>query len=378
MNILIATNQLSIGGAEHFVVRLSNQLVRRGHQVVVAAAPGELSTLLNPAVTTVMMPMRPLGPPQGARTIGALRWVIDAHDIQVIHANSFNTALFVRAAREDRSVPIIMSAHGAWRAWKKPVLARVLGSTADYVVGCSAQVMADLVRNGLPAQRARAICNGIEFPQASVTAAERADTRRELGCDADRPLILGVGRLANQKGFAHLLEAMVYVRRVVPAARLAIAGDGELATELRALAERLDLGHSVCFLGARSDVPRLLAAADIFCLPSLDEGLPLAILEAMAHRLPVVATRVGGVAEAVLDGRTGWLVPPADPVLLASRLVALLDDGPRREAMGLAGWAHAAANFTLDRMVSQFECLYREAAEALSQPIGQHAPAKPA
>ncbi|MNY22107.1 putative glycosyltransferase EpsD [compost metagenome] len=143
-----------------------------------------------------------------------------------------------------------------------------------------------------------------------------------------------------------------------PHAQLLLAGDGPCRAELETQVQKLGLTQSVQFLGYRDDVSRLLLAADVFCLPSLLEGLPLSAAEAMAARLPIVATRVGGVPEIIQDGVTGYLVPPRDPAALAERLVALLADPASRQRFGTAGQAHFAAHLTLAQMASKFEALY--------------------
>jgi glycosyltransferase involved in cell wall biosynthesis len=138
-----------------------------------------------------------------------------------------------------------------------------------------------------------------------------------------------------------------------------IAGDGPARGELEAAARAAGLGERARFLGARDDKARLLAACDVFCLPSRHEGLGVAALEAMAAGRAVVATRVGGLGEAVVDGRTGLLVPPDDPLALAEALARVLGDRELRERLGRAGPERIGEGFRAEQMVAAYEELYR-------------------
>jgi glycosyltransferase involved in cell wall biosynthesis len=169
-----------------------------------------------------------------------------------------------------------------------------------------------------------------------------------------------VARLHRQKGLGDLLAAVAWVRERVPDVRLLLIGEGELRDELEAQARALGLSGAVIFAGIRTDVAEIVAALDIFVLPSLWEGTSNAVLEAMAAGLPIVATAVGGTPEVVVDGVTGLLVPPRDPSALAGALVTLLQDADLRHRMGRAGRERVKQYFSLERMVRRTEALYEE------------------
>ncbi|HYZ78543.1 MAG TPA: glycosyltransferase [Gaiellaceae bacterium] len=166
----------------------------------------------------------------------------------------------------------------------------------------------------------------------------------------DRPLVGNVARLAPQKDHRTLVEAA----RLVPEAEFVVVGDGELREELERLAE----GLRVTFLGARDDVPELLASFDVFAFPSLFEGLCLAVIEAQAAGVPVVATPVGGIRETVVDGETGLLVPTRDPPALAAAIRRLLEDRPAAEAMAIEARRRVRERFSTERMVEATLHLY--------------------
>jgi len=166
---------------------------------------------------------------------------------------------------------------------------------------------------------------------------------------------LAVGNLYPVKDHATLLRAAA----VLPEVHVAIAGRGEEASRLRALARELGTAGRTHLLGVREDIENLLRAADLFAHPSRSEGLPLAILEAMAAGLPVVATRVGGVAEAVLDDETGYLVPPGDAEALRGALARVLQQSDRGAALGYAGRQRSIAEFSIETMAQRYQALYR-------------------
>lgn len=356
MNVLIVTNQLAVGGAESFVVRLAGELADRGHLVGVAALDGALSEALGSRVRHYRAPARP------DRGLGLLRlaeWlhgVVRSHAAHVIHVNSPTTAAAAWLARGLYRVPIVASAHGAWYGTRRHGAALLYTAFCDLVVGCSQTLTDDLVRCGLARSKAEVVLNGV--PEPHLAACDRAEIRSELGVAAGTPVVLTVGRLDPLKGQDVLVRSFTRIVRAHRGAELWIAGSGAFGPALEALAGDLGLSGSVRFLGYRKDVDRLLAGCDVFCLPSFHEGLPMAICEAMAMARPVVATHVGGIPEVVIDGLTGWLVEPRNPDALADRLLDLMADPPMREQMGWRGRARAEELLSLAQMAERFENLY--------------------
>jgi glycosyltransferase involved in cell wall biosynthesis len=174
--------------------------------------------------------------------------------------------------------------------------------------------------------------------------------RPRAAVEKDRPLVGNVARLVPQKDHRTLVEAA----RLVPEADFVVVGDGELRDEL----ERLADGLAVRFLGARDDIPELLASFDVFAFPSLFEGLCLAVIEAQAAGVPVVATPVGGIRETVIDGETGLLVPTRDPRALAAAIRRLLRDRSAAEAMAAEAKRRVRQRFSVERMVEATLRLY--------------------
>ena len=202
----------------------------------------------------------------------------------------------------------------------------------------------------------RAIPNAVEMP-ARITSQEREKIRVELVGDGQRPLIISVGRLTPQKGYSDLLTAFAEVCQHHSQAALIIAGQGKLHDELTTQINHLSLQDHVKLLGPRTDVPRLLAASDIFVSSSHWEGLSNAILEAMAAGLPVIATNVSDSPRVVVQG-TGIIVPPKSPAHLAQAINSLLNDPEKTKTLGMAAQQHVATTYNPQVWVQQISSMY--------------------
>ena len=204
------------------------------------------------------------------------------------------------------------------------------------------------------------IRNGIDAPAARRA---RDETRAALAVAHEARIVITVARFTAQKGYDLLLHAAAEVSRQAPHAVFLLVGDGPEREAMQTLAGSLDL-RNVAFLGERADVPDLLAAADLFVLPSLFEGLPLVVLEAMALALPVVATRIGGTVEA-LGSDHPFLVPAGDPLPLATAIIAALADEAGSRTVGIRGMQHFEERFTATRMGQETASLYQMLTERM-------------
>lgn len=207
------------------------------------------------------------------------------------------------------------------------------------------------------------IYNGVDIAALEKRKVDRILKRRELGVENDCSLIVTAGRLVPVKGHAYLIDALVRIVREVPNIRLVFLGDGELRKELLGQVKALELENHVLFLGMREDVPEIISCGDLFVLPSINEGFGVVLLEAMAMKCPIVATNVGGVPEVVLDGVTGILVPPKEPLQLAMGIIGLLKDTSLAIRMAEGGYQRLKACFDIKETVSNTEVLYKELLE---------------
>ncbi len=212
----------------------------------------------------------------------------------------------------------------------------------------------------VPREKIRYIPNGVDTERFRPDSAVRARLREELGL-RDAFVWLAVGRFEKPKDYPTMLQAFAQVLEGQREAVLLVAGDGPLRPAMEELAHELGIAERVRFLGIRRDVPELMNTADAYLMSSSWEGMPMVLLEASATGLPIVATHVGGNPEIVLDGKTGFLVPSKNPKALAQAMLRLMSIPEReRQKMGEAARRHIEANFSLDRVVEQWEILYRE------------------
>ena len=217
-----------------------------------------------------------------------------------------------------------------------------------------------LAEPGTDTSRVHLIYNGVD-PRVSVRQTSRKTMRAALGLMPDEVVTIVVANLIPYKGHSDLLDALGLAAASMPFAWrvLCVGRDDGVGDRLRSHAHKLDLDDHLVWLGSRSDVPQLLAACDVGLLCSHEEGFSNAVLEGMAAGLPMIATDVGGNAEAVVDGVCGYVVPPRAPQALASALVSIARDRAARERMGHAARQRVEAHFTLDRCVDEYEALYR-------------------
>ncbi len=241
------------------------------------------------------------------------------------------------------------------------LLERLLAKITDRIVTLTDRGAQEHVQYKIAgAEKFATIHSGIDLIHFRSVQVNPAVKRKELGLPPEGPIIGTLGRLVPIKGQEWLLKAAPRVLAEFPQACFVIIGDGPMLGELRQLTSQLGIGLRVVFLGAREDVPECLAALDLFVLPSLNEGMGRALLEAMAVGCPVVATCVGGIPDIVADGATGLLVPPRDDRALAEAILTLLRDRSRRAAYGEAARRHVDGRFDVKTMVRSIEWLYDE------------------
>jgi len=295
--------------------------------------------------------------PNPARYAGLVReglGLVRRHGVRVIHANSAAPVQWMLPVARLSRRKLLVHLHSSYLRRSRVVLGL---RHVDLAVGCSASVLAGLRADGMAERRLRVIHNGIDLDRLEH-AADDGGLRARLGLAAGEVLIGAIGSLIARKGVDLLLRALALLPPGT--ALLVVAGDGPERAALEALAGELGVAARVAFLGYCADPGPVYRAADIVALASRGEALPLVLLEAACLSRPVVATAVGGVAEAVADGVTGLLVPPDDPAALAAALGRLAAAPELRARMGEAGRARAREAFGLARMVAAFTETYRE------------------
>jgi glycosyltransferase involved in cell wall biosynthesis len=286
--------------------------------------------------------------------------------VDILHAQSPYPAgiarLVVRTLPRRVRPRLVYTVHNTFQSFSTPT--RILNGLTypldDADLAVSVEVHETIWRH--LRDRTEIVVHGVLLDRVRAALAERDRTRAELGIGPDEPAVGTIANFRAQKDYPNLLAtARLLVDRGWPG-RVVAVGQGPLEAEMRALHERLGLGERVLLLGQRDDAVRVLAACDVFTMASDNEGLPVALMEALALGLPVAATAVGGIPEAVTDGVEGLLVPPKDPAALADAIATITGDGARRAAMAAAA-RRAGERFDIRHAARRIEQLYRELVE---------------
>ena len=361
MRILFHISELDIGGAERMLYMLATGLVERGHEVEVACLTGKGDVggwLEKAGIPVHYLNARKSWPPS---LVLPLRKVVREFKPEVLHNFLFHANMVGRLVGWLSRVPAVICAvrvedvERGFRLW-------VDGAThwmmhKQTCVSESARRFTH-EKSSIPMDKLIAVPNAVDL--SKFENLEPGRLRRELEVDAETPVLLTVGRLSRQKGLQHLLDAMPAVLDEISNTRLALVGAGEDEASLKDLTRELGIEGAVSFLGWHPEIPEFLKDADLFVLPSLWEGMPNVVLEAMASGVPTVATEVGGTPELVLEGETGVLVPPADSDALARSIITLLQDRELRSRMGQQALERAQSQFSPARMIERNEQLYAE------------------
>ena len=346
------------GGAERMLAQLAGELQSAGCPTIAflpAGGEGWLDQELAAGGVGVehFRITRGLSPRLARELAAAIR----RHGIDLIHSHDFTMAFYGAWAARRAGIPHVITMHGGGYyagRWRRRVALRAAVALSGGAVAVSRRLAGQLRRDlWVSARRVTTIANGIRYTPAAAST-----LRAELTLSPEDRLIVAVGNLYPVKGHRYLLEAIALLTPQRPHLHLAIAGRGELAAALEQRAQALGLGARLHLLGLRSDVANVLAGADIFALPSLSEGLPLALLEAMHAGRPIVASNVGDIPVALASGAAGVLVEPGNPARLADAIHRLLTSDLEAQRLGKSAQARAAAEYSLPRMVAGYAELY--------------------
>lgn len=366
LKVLQVTHDLRPGGLQRVVLDLAIGLKRLGHEAHICSLRGQGPLGREVSERGIRLWAMPW-PERGADRLLFLKVLrlVKQEGYDVVHTHNTHAFLDGGMAALLAKVPVRIHTDHARSfpdSLRYMLMERAMSWGCHKVVGVSEHTAENLRKyEGISLSKLEVIPNGIDgaWYRAERDRLDRAALRRAAGLDRfSRVIGLGV-RLEEQKGIRYLLEAMPAVLARHPDLGLAVAGTGSLETDLRARALELGIGGHVRFLGAYPQLTAFYPLLDAFVLPSVWEGLPLCLLEAMSLSLPLVATRVGGIPDLLEDGKSALLVPPADPAALAAALLALLDDFPRAQEMGREGRRIFDARYDSSVMVRGYLDLYR-------------------
>lgn len=374
IDLLFITTYTGIGGGESLTLNLMSALDRarfRLHLLTPRAGkfPSAAAAL---GVRTHSLPFRGTStfflPALWARfpIVGKLRAVLEQNAIQAV-ISDYHSLPFIVSAAHSLRVPVIWNAMGWWfpiHAWQRHFFSQqvsrivaISSAVKEKLLGTPPKIAPELISVQIP---------GVQTTQHYPNAVSGASVRTHLRIGAQTPLVALIARFQDVKGHDDFLDAAKLIKRAVPEARFAVAGENVFAVskdeayKQRILARVRDdpeLRESVTFLGFWHDSREVIAAADVMVCSSWFESLSMVALESMAMARPIVSTRVGGPAETIRDGETGYLVPPRDSAALAERVIALLRDPERRRAMGERGAAHVREHFSAARYAAAISAL---------------------
>lgn len=359
-------------GPERYILELEAPLRRQGFSSAVMALhrhpPSGPST--HPLVTQAWSRELPAwqitdNGPLSPEVIRAVTERLRSSQFSLLHTHDYKSNLMGLVAARQAGAAVVATVHLHTQTDRKLRLYRLLDLVTlrafDHVILVSGALRSRLLRASLAAGRVTVIPNGIDARAfAGQVDSDPAAIQEVLGLADGQLIVLGIGRLTTQKGFEYLIQAAPTVKAKQPEVQFLIVGDGPERHHLQHLTMALGVADSVAWLGHREDVANFMATADIVVLPSVREGTPYVLLEALALARPVVATRVGGIPHVVHDRQTGLLVPPRDPAALARAITWMLDHPAEAAVMGARGRDLVEQEFSAETMARRTAEIYRE------------------
>jgi glycosyltransferase involved in cell wall biosynthesis len=365
MRIVQIADSISVGGAEKQLVVFAAMARQRGIDVTTISLIYDTdlsyeSDLLELGSQVVHFRSRQLF---DLRRLATLTRFLRDGRFDLAHTHLVYGNMVGACAARMAGLPVVSTLHSTGRAkttrdrFREALETFSLRTFPQRVIAVGYKVE-EAQRDRLGAKKLTILQNAV-LPGAEISAEKRQTIRQELCGALAGPILITAGRFATPKALHHMVSAFSQIAEQFPQAVLVMIGDGPLFSEIKAQVDGLGLTDRIRLLGARSDVPELLAAADIYVSSSIWEGLPMAVLEAMMSGLPVVATAVGDIPHVLTDA-TGLIVPPGQPEALAEALSCLLSDAELRQSMGAAARRHAFANFSADLWMDRLLALYNE------------------
>jgi len=335
-------------------------MISRGHKVFIACGGGEMQEEFRRAgIVCWTVPLKTKCEFSPGTILSVLRLLplVKEHNIDIIHCNTRVTQIAGCLLSRYSGRPYVSTCHGFFKRRPIRLLFPCWGAR---VIAISEQVKEHLIDDfKVDGEKICLISHGIDIGRYSA-GAERSIARKKFALPQQGKVVGIIARLSDVKGHAYLIRAMPIVLKQNPEALLWIIGTGPMKRELEALVSQLKIGGKVLFTPQVRDTASALAAMDIFVMPSVKEGLGLALMEAMAAGLAVVASDVGGIRTLIRDGQDGLLAPVADQARLARQITCLLADPSLAHRLGTNARARIAADFAFETMINETEKVYRQ------------------
>jgi glycosyltransferase involved in cell wall biosynthesis len=372
VNLLFIITKLELGGAQKQLIELISQVnSARYNLFLISAQHGILadhpSAIKGLNFKKSLYLERPVNLFKDAAAIAEIASFIKKNKIDIVHTHSSKAGILGRLAAKLAKTSIVVHTVHGWpfhnyqSAITRSVylwLERFAARFTDKLIVVSYHDSRVGLENKIgPQEKYRLIRYGINF---SEFTSKDGNIRKELGLKDSEPLVGTVACFKPQKSLCDFVQAAYHVSQVCPGTKFIIAGDGYMRKEVEEQIMRYKLEKDIILLGWRKDIPRVVSSLDVFVLTSLWEGLPIAVLEAMASSVPVVATNTGGISEVIVDGKNGFLVTPRGIESLSQRVIALLKDEKLRRIIGGSASVSLPTDFRRENMVRKTEELYEE------------------
>ncbi|MBN2119685.1 MAG: glycosyltransferase family 4 protein [Candidatus Omnitrophica bacterium] len=371
VRILFVIENVFFGGGERSFSQIINSLDKSQYDIFVACNPGGgFSDRIKDSAKIIPLSLKNL---YNLNNFRYLSQIIQQRNIDIVHSQGLRSDFFTRMAARDKRVFIVNTIVMPPEGYDVNLLQKALYVSLDryserfvdkFIVVSEALKNRLIKVHKVPADKVVRIYNGVEISSENreQRTENRIKIRKELGIAEDVRLVGTIGRLVWQKGFKYFIEAakILDTRCPIPDTRYLIVGEGPLRGKLESLAGRLGIKERVIFTGFRSDIKEILQALDIFVLPSIREGQPIVLLEAMAEGVLIIATDIEGVKETIQNGTTGILVSAQDPMALARAIIETFDNRERSEKITRQAKLAVNIEFNIKDKVAQYQLLYEE------------------
>ncbi len=382
-------------GAENVVLELAKQSKAAGHQATIGVFENQRNPHLELAEAAAAEGLNvQIFPCRGRwdkKTLQMIKDYINKENIQIIHSHNYKSNFYARMALSGNNIRWVVTNHGrrtGHRLLIYSLLNFLILRRADKIIAVSEKIAGQMERAGINKEKVRIIDNGINInrltnphgllPQRSmkippypplvkggwgdfhIKKKDSIFARESLKIKPDALVIGTVGSLTKEKGQEYLIKAAPKVIESFPKAVFLFVGEGIERTHLEKISFKLGIKDKPIFAGTRKDIPEILSILDVFVLPSLKEGLPMALLEAQAAKVPTVASRVGAIPNVVKDDATGILVPPKDSEAIGQAIIRILSDQNAASKMAEKGFERVRDNFSSERMADKYLSMYRE------------------
>jgi len=353
-------------GAENVVLELSKETAKQGYWVTIGILENRNNLHMELADRArsegLQVQIFPCKGRYDYRTIASIQDFIDRERPDILHSHNYKSNFYAWRALSGRKISWIITNHGKRLGVKLSIynwLNILFMKKANKIVAVSQTLADEMIQYGISSSRMHIIDNGVNL-ERFTNLLEHNDLRKSFGLNGNHKIIGTIGSLTEEKGHIYIIEAARQVIDKHPECRFLIIGDGSQRHSLEEKVSHLRLTGEVLFTGSRKDVPEILSMLDAFVLPSLKEGLPMALLEAMASKVPVIATSVGAIPKVVEDGISGILIPPKNSDAIAEAINTMLSDGNSAKEMGLKGFEKVRDHYSSKQMAEKYLTVYQE------------------